>query len=134
MKKNYKGNMLLIELVIVILFFSLSQVVIVQVFAEAQRRTNSNARMNDALMQTESLIERLTGNEEAEVVLQGLGFEGEAGVYVFAGEGYDIEAGVRRLRQSAGDLVTVEFTARQGDEEMFTLPSVQYFSQEGRNE
>ena len=33
--KNYKGNMLLIELVIAILFFSLSQVAIVQVFAAA---------------------------------------------------------------------------------------------------
>lgn len=128
--KNYKGNMLLIELVIVILFFSLSQVVIVQVFAGAQGRNVSNSRMNHALAETQDYIEQLTGAKEPEDVLLSMGFGGSDGSYSLPMDGYEIRADVRRLSQPEGDLVTVQFTAMNGAEEMFTLPSVQYFPQE----
>ncbi len=130
--KNYKGNMLLIELVIVILFFSLSQVVIVQVFAQAQRRTLENSRMNSALMRAQSMLEYMTGVQNPEKTLEGMGLKGENGVYTMEGDGYQLEASVRHLSQPAGELVTVDFTARQDDKEMFAIPSVQYFPREGQ--
>lgn len=126
--KNYKGNMLLIELVIVILFFSLSQVVLVQVFAEANKRTLHTTRVNQALVTSGDLVEQLASSGDAEETLRQAGFSGENGSYTFSQNGVDFVATIRRLSEPQGQLVTVELSAKQADQLLFTLPSVQYIA------
>ena len=129
--KNYKGNMLLIELVIVILFFSLSQVVLVQVFARAQSVAADSEKLNYAMRTMQDIAEQLSSTEEPDKLFIKLGFSGEDGQYVYASEqGVDLYAHIRRLSQTGGQLLIVELSAKQGGEELFILPSVRYFPAE----
>lgn len=129
--KSYKGNMLLIELVIVILFFSLSQVVIVQVFSEAQRKTVNTTWLNTALAQAEDTVERLAKEEKPDEALKAMGYEQDGEDYVYREvSGVELVATIHRLTQPAGEMVRVEISARQGDAELFVLPSLQYFATE----
>ncbi len=125
--KNYKGNMLLIELVIVLLFFSLSQVAVVQVFAGAQRKAADSRVLYGALMAAEDVAERLCREPEPDAALTELGFMGENGIYILCDEaGYDLYVSLHRLQQPAGQLITANLTARQGERELFSLPSAYY--------
>ena len=47
--KNYKGNSLLIELIIVLLFFALSQTVVVSMFAAAHDKAEHSVMLSSAL-------------------------------------------------------------------------------------
>jgi len=133
--KNYKGNMLLIELVIVILFFTLSQVVIVQVFAQTQRKNLDTARLNKSMVFAENILERLCNDKNPDGVLMRQGFMGKGGTYTYT-QMPDMVffANVSHLQQPSGELVSVELIAKQGEVELFTLPSVQYFAEEVRHE
>jgi len=125
--KNYKGNMLLIELVIVILFFSLSQVVLVQVFAGAQRKAINCERLNSALLEMQDLAERLSRRPDPEAVLSQAGFTAGDGVYTLHTDiGIDYSAELSRLSQQSGQLIRVQLTARQAEKELFTLPAIHY--------
>ena len=129
--KNYKGNMLLIELVIVILFFALSQVVIVQVFAETQRKSVGTARLNSSLVYAESILELLCNEERPEDALLQAGFVENGGFYAYTqSSGVGFTARVSRLHHHSGTLVSVELIAQYGEVTLFNLPSTQYFAEE----
>ncbi len=127
--------MLLIELVIVILFFALSQVVLVQVFAEAQRKTINSGKLNDSLLYMQDVAELLSDNPDPDTMLMTLGFSGRDGVYVYSNkEGIDFYANIQRLSQPSGQLLTVELSVKKANEVLFTLPSVRYFPTEVQHE
>lgn len=123
--------MLLIELVIVILFFSLSQVVLVQVFAESQRKTVNNGKLNQALLQMQSIAERLCNEPKPDTVLLEMGFWGQDGSYAYTSEqGVDLYANIKRLSAPTGEFVSIDLCAKQGEEDLFTLPTMRYFQAE----
>ena len=134
--RNYKGNMLLIELVIVILFFALSQVVIVQVFAHTEKKNQDTARLNQSMVFAENILERLCNDRNPDGMLIREGFVGNgSSTYTYTQiPGVEFSAYVSHFQQPSGELVNVELTARQGDAVMFSLPSVQYFAKEVRHE
>ena len=125
--RSHQNNLLLIEMVIVILFFALSQAVVLQVFTKAQL-INQNAQIADlALMQAEDTAETLAAQADAETTLLSLGFTAKDQQYVLTNAaGYRLEAGIDRLTQPAGILTTVDIRAYQKDHLLFTLPAVQY--------
>ena len=133
--KNYKGNMLLIELVIVILFFSLSQVVLVQVFAGAQITTRRSERLNTAMLEAQNWLERASIEVEPEQVLVEQGFSAQNDDYAYASaNGVEYVASVQKQEQPTGLLVTVEISAKYNGEELFVMPSVRYFPKEAQYE
>ena len=125
--RSHQNNLLLIEMVIVLLFFALSQAVVLQVFTKAQQ-INRNAEIaNHALMRAEDTAETLAAQADAVTALLSLGFVAQENQYVLTdADGYRLEAGVHRLTQPAGTLTTVEINAYQNDHLLFTLPAVQY--------
>ena len=125
--RSHQNNLLLIEMVIVILFFALSQAVVLQVFTKAQQ-INQDAQIADhALMRAEDTAETLAVQADAEAALLSLGFSLQDHQYILVDEdGYRLEAGIDRLSQPAGTLTTVEIRAYQKDHLLFTLPAVQY--------
>ena len=133
--KNHKGNMLLIELVIVILFFALSQFVIVQVFAETQQRNLNTNRLNQSIVFVENIIERLCNERDPEEILLKANFIKENGIYIHTLL-VDVmyRAKVSIEKQTSGELVSVELSAIQGDNILYTIPSVQYFTKEASHE
>lgn len=125
--KHYRGNMLLIELVIVLLFFSLSQVVVVQVFAAAQKKAVDSRITHAALTMAQDVAERLSCVDEPEGLLNELGFAECDEAYVLTdGGGFELCAQVARTGQSAGVLKTVTLTATRGGEVLFAFPCATY--------
>ena len=131
--RNYRGNTLLIELVIVLLFFALSQAIILQAFANAQT-TNADARtMTRALMRAGDVAETLRVSDNAQAALLAFGFQpqederAQEGEYALdSEEGYRLTAAVTRFSQPAGFLTTVWLRGWRGSTELFALPAVRY--------
>ena len=128
--KHFKGNTLLIELMIVLLFFALSQAIILQVFASAQQVNRNGSIRNAALMQAENTAEVLAaGNADAETTLVSLGYTLDRDARYIAdypSDGYRLSAQITRFTQPAGVLTTVTITALQEERRLFTLPAVRY--------
>lgn len=125
--KHYKGNVLLIELVIVLLFFSLSQVIVVQIFAEAQKKATDSSIAHRALTLTQDVAERVTCADEPEELLKELGFVREGAAFVLtAEEGFTLTAEVTSIEQPAGVLETVMLTATRNGDVLFAFPSTSY--------
>lgn len=125
--RNYKGNTLLIELMVVILFFALSQAIVLQVFARAQT-LNHEAQVSDyALMRAEDTIETLAASTDTVTALQSLGFAPSGGDYeLVSPDGYRLTASIARFTQPSGELITVGLHAYRGTVELFMLPAVRY--------
>lgn len=129
--KHYKGNMLLIELIIVILFFSLSQLVVVRLFAAAHEKAESSSLLSDALLYCEDVAERLSGAENPDAALLDMGFVGGDGQYVCSQErGFDVGVALSREGQAAGELLRATVTAGAKGETLFVLPVNRYLSKE----
>lgn len=124
-RPNHKA--LLAELLVAVLFFTLCQVVILQVFTKAEQ-INRNAQIrNHALMQAENAAETLAVSDDAEQALLALGFAGDGGNYTLIDlEGYRLQAEISYVMQPAGNFTSVELKAYQQEKELFTLPVVCY--------
>jgi len=125
--RDHRSNTLLVEIVIVILFFALAQTVVLQVFARAQQINRNAVILNHALMRAEDAAETLAAGDDAEEALVSLGFAADREAYGLTDEeGYRLAASINRLTQAEGVLTTVELTAYRDDTLLFTLPAVQY--------
>ena len=130
--KRYQGNILLIELLIVILFFSLSQVVMVRVFASAHQKSHDSVQLRHAMMACEDLAEQLSVSEEPDMLLLKLDFTGEDGSYFRCDEnGFDLYVQGQREDSEAGTLLCSTVTAQDGDKEILSLPVSLYVPKEG---
>ncbi|MEF9880200.1 MAG: hypothetical protein RR653_00725 [Clostridia bacterium] len=129
--KNYKGNMLLVELVIAILFFSLSQVVIMQVFATSQQMANESKLLHKALNVSEDVAEQLSGESQPDAMLLSLGFMGGNGSYILADPaGFDLHVDLTRLEQPAGQMIRATLSVRREQQLLFSFPSAYYIAKE----
>lgn len=124
--RGYKGNIVLVELVIVLIFFSLSQVILVQVFAMAQHKNVQSRLTGDALLAAQDAAEQLALCDDPEALLKSLGFAQEGGLYRREAAGYSLEAAIARLSQPGGALLSVRLTAEAEDATLFTLPVTRY--------
>ncbi len=121
--KRYQGNILLIELLIVILFFSLSQVVMVRVFASAHEKSHNSVQLRHALMACQDVAEQLSVSEAPDARLLSLDFTGEDGTYFRCDEnGFDVYVHCQREETAAGILYTSTVTAQKDNREILTLP------------
>ena len=127
MNRRYRGNVVLVELIIVILFFALSQVVVLQVFASAQQKTARNSAVSTAVLGMQDTLECLDAQSDADETLLALGFEkSESGYQKALEHGVVLSAAITRLTQPAGTLTQVTLTATRGEEQLFSFPSSQY--------
>ena len=130
--KRYQGNILLIELLIVILFFSLSQVVMVRVFASAHEKSHNSVQLRHALMACQDVAEQLSVSEEPDALLLRMDFNGEDGTYFRCDEsGFDVYVHCQREETAAGTLLTSTVTAQKENREILTLPVSLYVPKEG---
>ena len=119
--------MVLIEMIIAIFFFAVSQAVLLQVFATAQKDNHDSVVLNHALICAEDAAETLGASDDAEQALLSLGFVHQENAYVYASdEGFTVSASILCTEQSAGTLVEVMLTAMQSGNELFTLPAAVY--------
>lgn len=129
--KRYQGNILLIELLIVILFFSLSQVVMVRVFASAHEKSHNSVQLRHALLACQDVAEQLSVSDKPDALLLRLDFSGEDGSYFRCDErGFDLYVLCEREETAAGTLLCSTVSARKDDREIVTLPVSLYVPKE----
>ena len=91
-KRHSTANILLIELVLVILFFMLCVSTIVEMFGLARVKSAYAKAENRAMLIVENLEERLAGTEDAEAELENAGFVRQEDGWVLQEENYRIDA------------------------------------------
>jgi len=127
MKKHSSANILLIELVLVILFFMLCVATIVEMFGLARMKSAYAKAGSQAMLIVENLEERLAGAGDAGAELERDGFVMEDGTWVLQGDRYTLSAVESEEKTEAGTLRTVEFSAVQKTgQQIFVLPVVNY--------
>ncbi len=125
-----KGRIVLIELLIAFLFFSLSAVIALQLFARGYAFSRESTLRADALREAQSLADRLFAGDSAEALFAGTGFarDGETYTRDEGGVTFTVELSARDER--AGVLKNALITVREGDQTLFSLPVARY---EGRD-
>ena len=136
MNKKHTSNLLLVEILIAVLFFMLSAVVLVKVFATARSVTERSAVETEALAEAQNVADTLYAAEDTEAWLSEQGYVlshgawskdyGEYSLYIEAetentqaGELWKGRVSAFYRRRNTGD-------ARPTDEELFTLPCTRY--------
>ena len=76
MKKANRSNALLVELLIVVIFFMLAATVLLQVFTASRNQGRIAGAINDSLVEAQNVADRLYAAEGDEAgLLQAMGFE-----------------------------------------------------------
>jgi len=136
MQGRNKNDVLLTELVIVILVFSLVAVTVVQMFVAARQRSAHSGHLERALIAAQDWAERLSGADDANRLLADAGFAlAEEDTYVLerADAGLVIEARVEtEVVTGAGKLLsaTVSVFGVEDEAALVELPAVRYIPTE----
>lgn len=126
-KKHSTANILLVELVLVILFFMLCVATIVEMFGLARTKSAFAKAASQAMMVVENLEERLAGTADASLEMEREGFVPTDGGWEKTDGLYTIRAVETREETEGGTLRTVTFTAQQNTgKALFELPVVNY--------
>ena len=124
--QHQKGNTLLIELVIVLFFFALSQAIILQVFARAQQTNLQAQAQSFALLAAEDVAETLAVSDQPENALLALGFTQTDNSFQRTDDRFSLHASITRFTQPSGMRTTITISATRGESTLFTLPAVRY--------
>lgn len=131
MVKHNQLNTLLMEILIVVLFFALCSTVILDVFVGAHNQSERAGAQADALTAAQSLADRLYAADARKNVLRESGFvEDEAGAWHLNCGNYDLLVTLGEEACPAGTLETAQVTALRAEQMLFTLPSARYLPEE----
>ena len=82
MRSNNRSNALLVELLIVVLFFMLAATVLLQVFAAARNQSVEAEQIAGAAAEAQNVADQLYAAQDAEALLQSLGFSRSEALWV----------------------------------------------------
>jgi len=124
MRTGNRSNVLLIELLIVILFFMLASTILVQVFGEAYARNAKAGASVHALTEVQSLADRIYMSEQPEELLDDLGFAAadEGGVFRKEYEDFQAEIRLETEERDGGLFRKGTVSAYYRDELLISLP------------
>ena len=136
MSARTRKNVLLIELIIVIFFFSISAATTLQVFGHAYIKSDSSANINAALNLVQDWAEQISLSGDPEGMLSEAGWQEADGLLrITAGEKYYLTAFAERGQTAAGALVRVQLSVFSASLEdappIFTMPIVCYIPDSG---
>lgn len=130
MKENGRVNALLVELLIVLLFFMLASTTLMEIFGAAKLNSSRAGASNAALMQAQNVAEQFYAADDVEQALEALGFAKEGEDWCLNSGEYELIASYLYTLDNAGALRQVELTAMYHGEALFTLPATRYVSGE----
>ena len=136
MGNRNRSNVLLVEILIAVLFFMLSAVVLVQVFATSRNLTTRAGVETRALAEAQNVTEAMYAASDPEAALDAMGFSSAHGAWTRDYGDYTLYVECGETNTDAGRLWQAEVSAmyhnrnadlaRQEDDELFTLPCVRY--------
>jgi len=132
MKSANRSNALLVELLIVALFFMLASPVLLDLYSTARNQSVLSGNMTSALNQVQNVADRLFVEEDTEAALQDMGFERQENGWAKKTGYGSIVVTAQEESTPAGILLKAQVSAQQEDQLLFTLPVTRY--QEVRHE
>lgn len=127
MERRYRTNMLLVELMIVILFFALSVSVPVRMLFAARRLSDTAGAETRALSAAQNVADALTVAEDQCAWLSENGFLQQGDRYLAETEAYTLTVTLRESAENgAGALKEALVTAEHAGEMLFTLDCTRY--------
>ncbi len=126
MRRHNRSNALLVELLIVILFFMLSATVLVEVFAASRQLSDKAGQLGEALTEAQNVAEQLYAAEDGKAALGEMRFLPEGELWMLALDGYTLKVIPSIEETGAGQLMNYAVQAVSGEETLFTLPVSRY--------
>ena len=122
-----KANLVLLELLIVLLFFALSATVMLRLFAGAYSASRESRQKSDLLLAAQDWAERLYACEEPAALLQEGGFCEADGLWTLDGAEGRLCVRLSEAESGAGRLRDIRLSAlNPAGEAVLTLPVCRY--------
>ncbi len=126
MRAHNRSNALLVELLIVVMFFMLSAAVLMQVFAKARSQSMAAGQISSAIQQAQNTAEVLWAAAEPREELTAMGFAEQDGAWTLEKDGYTLTVTGQEEQTSSGVLTRHQVTAAREDEVLISLPVARY--------
>ena len=130
MREGHRANALLVELLLVILFFMLGATTLVELFANAKHKTLQARATNVSIMEAQNIADDLYGAEDPDAVLTGLGFTKDGDSWKLEEKEYTLTVTQKEEAAEAGVLRTFTISATGDGKDLFSLPSTRYLPKE----
>ena len=130
MREGHRANALLVELLLVILFFMLGATTLVELFANAKHKTLQARATNTSIMEAQNIADDLYGTDDPDAVLQGLGFTKDGESWKLEEKEYTLTVTQAEEASEAGVLRTITISATGDGKDLFSLPSTRYLPKE----
>ncbi len=126
MKSGNRSNALLVELLIVVMFFMLSSTVLLQVFATARNQSGKSGMLTRAVNEAQSMADRLYAADDAKSLLTEIGCTLEDGQWRLPGNDFDLTIAVDSEQYPCGELLRYRVQAVRDGETLVDLPAARY--------
>ena len=130
MKSGSRANALLMELLIVILFFMFAAMTLVQIFGMSQSRSRQAMAANDAMLEAQNMAETLYDAEDTESVLTEMGFTRNGEAWTLENGEYTLVVTEMLEETKAGVLRSTRVDAVYGEKTVISLPATRYLEKE----
>lgn len=130
MKNGSRANALLMELLIVILFFMFAAMTLVQIFGMSRSRSRQAMAANDAMLEAQNTAETLYDAEDTESVLTEMGFTRNGEAWTLENGEYTLVVTEMLEDTKAGVLRSTRVDAVYGEETVISLPATRYLEKE----
>ena len=130
MKNGSRANALLMELLIVILFFMFAAMTLVQIFGMSQSRSRQAMAANDAMLEAQNMAETLYDAEDTESVLTEMGFTRNGEAWTLENGEYTLVVTEMLEETKAGVLRRTRVDAVYGEKTVISLPATRYLEKE----
>ena len=126
MKSHNRSNALLVELLIVILFFMLSATILLKVFATSRIQSDKAGLTGEALSYAQNVAERIYAADDAEDALTKMAFESNGDTWTLDTGKFTVRVTASVENTQAGEMLNWTVQALLGDEVLFSLPVSRY--------
>lgn len=116
------GNALLVELLIVVMFFMLTATVLLEVFTKANSFSTKSELLTVSMVEAQNVADRLYAADDPDKLLGSLGFEDQNGNWILEKDGYQMEVVVTSEIEDAGVFRRQIIRVTSNGEELYSLP------------
>ena len=126
MKDTHRSNTLLLELLIVILFFMLALTTIVEIFANARTQSRHATARTEAVTIVQNLADEVYLSDDPEKVMTAYGMTGKNGQWTYEADNFTLTAEQTDEQKESGILRRMTFSVVSMGEELFSMPCDRY--------
>lgn len=117
---------LLVEIIIAVLFFSLSAAVILEAFAVSYKQSNHAATCDAALAEAQNISELMYASDDLESLLEAEGFERSDVAWTHAYDDFVLGVEFSYDNTAAGRMLRGRIVSMRDDETLLELPLARY--------